>query len=477
MFSNAKQNVLTDRPLRPESEASGEPPANGADGLATDEARIEHTGLPDVSPTWELELIISGAVLVALFQLPALVDHLLRRLTPHATDRVATAIFFVAFYAKAMVFALIATFVVHLAARAYWVGLIGLHSVFPRGIRWSEMKQGVFAREVYRARMTTIPAIVSRTDNFCSVLFSFGFLVVIFVALSVLMVGMLTAISYLIARLAFGGRHMSTIWWSVVAVAFVTPILVASVDRYIGARIAPGSRVARIITGVVTFAYYANLIGLYGPIFMTLLTNVRKRVIYPVLAIVLTALITYVIGDTLVQNGLLSMNSYDYFAETEHHAVDARYYTSQRLEGDILERVPSIQSDIITEPYVRLFIPYSPQRHNPALAASCPQLRPLQPRGLQFGPLPNDARTDSAAAVALGCLARIHHVTLNGASLDSLEFRFHTDRATGLKGIIAYIPTTGLPRGRNVITVQPAPRPPDSPSPRPQRPYVIPFWL
>jgi hypothetical protein len=71
----------------------------------------------------------------------------------------------------------------------------------------------------------------------------------------------------------------------------------------------------------------------------------------------------------------------------------------------------------------------------------------------------------------------MHHVTLNGASLDSIEFRFHTDRATGLKGIIAYIPTTGLPRGRNVITVQPAPRPPDSPSPRPQRPYVIPFWL
>ena len=475
MFSNAKQNVLTDRPLHPASEATGQP-ADG-DSLAADEARVEHTGLPKVSPTWELELLISGAVLVALFQLPGIVDHLQQRLTPHAVDRVATAVFLVAFYAKAMIFTLIATFVVHLAARAYWVGLIGLHSVFPGGIRWSEMKQGALSREVYRSRMTTIPAIVARTDNFCSVLFSFGFLVVIFVALSVVTMGTLAAIAYLISRFAFGGRHLSAVWWSVIAVAFFVPIVVASLDRYMGARIAPGSRAARIITRVVTFAYYANLLGLYGPIFMTLLTNVRKRVIYPVLGIVFTLLITYVVADTLVQNNLLSVNSYDYFAETEQHAVESRYYASQRLDGEVLERVPSIQSDIITEPYVRLFIPYSPQRHNPALASTCPRLAPLQRRGLQFGPAPNDAHADSAAAVALGCLARMHRVTLNGVSLDTLELRFHTDRATGLKGMIAYIATAGLPHGRNVITVQPAPRPPGGTTTRPQRPYVIPFWL
>jgi hypothetical protein len=468
-----KQNATS---LGRESPIATEPPA-GDNGLAADEARVERTGLPDVSPTWELELIISGAVLVALFQLPALLDHLQQRLTPQATDRMATAIFFATFYGKAMAIALIGTFVVHLASRAYWVGLIGLHSVFPRGIRWDELKQGARAREIYRKRLTTIPASVARADNFCSVLFSFGFLIVIFVALSIVTIGAMSAVSYLIARFAFGGRHASVIWWTIVTLAVLVPVIVASIDRYLGDRIAPGSVTARVLERVIVVSYYTNLIGLYGPIFMTLLTNVRKRVIYPVLAFVFTGLIGYVVVDTLVRNGLLSVNSYDYFAETDQHALDYRYYASQRRDGEILDRIPSIQSDIITDPYVRLFIPYSPDRHNPAIAARCPQLQPLQQRGLQFGPAPSGARVDSAAAVALGCLARLHHVTLNGASLDTLEFRFHTDPATGLKGIVAYLPTAGLPRGKNVITVQPAPRAPTSTSKRPLRPFVIPFWL
>src|ERR1051326_3908016 len=92
------------------------------------------------SPTWELELFLSGAFVFAMLQLPALIEDLFTRLEPHTTDASAMVLFTGALYAKAIAFTLITMFLVHLVARAHWVALLGLQSVFPKGIRWDELK-------------------------------------------------------------------------------------------------------------------------------------------------------------------------------------------------------------------------------------------------------------------------------------------------------------------------------------------------
>jgi len=97
-------------------------------------------GIPDTSPTWELELLISGAVLFALFQIPSALTSFFTRIEPHATATMMSVLLVMQMYVKAIVYALIASFVVHLIARAYWVGLVGLHSVFPKGVRWENFK-------------------------------------------------------------------------------------------------------------------------------------------------------------------------------------------------------------------------------------------------------------------------------------------------------------------------------------------------
>jgi hypothetical protein len=383
----------------------------------------------------------------------------------------------VTFYSKLMVFALIASFVVHLAARAYWVGLIGLQSVFPNGVQWDHVKQGPIAKRFYRERFSPIPATIARLDNFCSVIFSFAFLIVLFFALSVLMMGSVAALAYGIAFVAFGGRHLSVILWVLLALLTVVPVVAASLDRYAASRITPDGRTARVLRGVFRVLYRTQLMNLYGPILMTLITNVKQRIVYTLMFVAFFGLIVFGLVDLLMRQGLLTVNGYDYLAETEGHAVQFRYYESQRPPGELFDLVPSIQSDIVTDRYVRLFIPYSPERHNPALAARCPGLHPLRPRGLQLATPPSGPAMDSASILALRCLTTMHAVTMNGRALDGLEFNFHTNPETGLKGIVAYISTEGLPKGKNVITVQPAPRAPGSRSRTPLRAYVIPFWI
>ena len=50
------------------------------------------------------------------------------------------------FYAKSAAVVLAVTFALHLLLRAQWIALVGMHSVFPQGIRLERMKMGPIQR-------------------------------------------------------------------------------------------------------------------------------------------------------------------------------------------------------------------------------------------------------------------------------------------------------------------------------------------
>lgn len=108
------------------------------------------------------------------------------------------------------------------------------------------------------------------------------------------------------------------------------------------------------------------------------------------------------------------------------------------------------------------------------LAERCPEVKPLQASGLRRHA--EEPAPAAAEAAVLRCLARLHRPTLNGAPVAGLQLRFTSDARTGLRGVVAYVPTAGLPRGENVLVVEAVPRPAGDRRP-PRRPYRIPFWL
>ena len=436
------------------------------------DAELAASGVPDTSPTWELELLISGAVLFALFQIPSLLNGFFARVEPHATTAMLSVLLFVQLYVKAIVYALIASFVVHLVARAYWVGLVGLHSVYPHGVRWENFKSGPVTLDVYRQRLVSLPAIISRTDNFCSVIFSFAFLLVILFGFTVVITAGYTLIAYGISYLFFHGQKTDALFLVFAALTALIPASTALIDRRFGARLSP--RAQNVLRRMVVFTYRGTAQHLTSPIFIPLLTNVGRKRITAIFYASLLGILAFVIGERLARQDQLSINSYDYFALSKNYGVDYRLYENQRSSDEEYPRLPSIQSDIVTGSYVKLFIPYVPRRHNAIMARSCPTLRPTQGRGLQFGIDPTPP--DSLAIPALECLARIHGVTLDGAPRTDLKFSFYEHPGTGIKGILTYIPADSLTRGQHVITVKQVPSPDADASSRPPSPYVIPFW-
>jgi hypothetical protein len=250
------------------------------------------------------------------------------------------------------------------------------------------------------------------------------------------------------------------------------------IDMSRGDRLEPGSRPYRTLRWLVTAAFKLNLIRFMGPMMATLATNVGRKRSTLFMVVVLTSLIALSSADRLMQSDRLSVNAYDFFGASRVHSVNYRFYENQREQGRPYPRTPSIQSDVIRDPYVKLFIPYYPRRDNGALARACPGMKPLQDRGLQIGA--DSYLPDSLVLPALDCIARVHAVTLDGTPRPDLQFAFYENPTTGAKGVLAYIPADSLARGRHTIGVVPVPPvelPTDSTARAEwKRPLIIPFW-
>jgi hypothetical protein len=433
----------------------------------------------EVSAAWELELLIAGAVTFALFQLPGSIDALRESLMVKVTGGWLAAVIFGYLYTKVIVYTLIAAFLLNLTLRAYWVGLVGLHSVFPRGVVWEAMasRAGPVTVEEYRKRHSSIPAIIARVDNVASVIFSFAFLIVVTCLFSLVASAVFGAVAWGINQLVFQGRHGIAVF-EVLALGLALPLVaVGLIDKKYGARWAPDSVAGRRLRKAARFAMRVNGSSLLGPIMFTLYTNVKKGRMMALFYVTFFGAILFAMFELFVRLGMFATGTPRYVPDDDGlRGVNPSHYESMR--GSDASPAVTIQSDVITDPYVRLFIPYNADRHDPAIATSCPGAVPMRVGRLHVAeavPAPQRPAAERAATAVLACLARMHAVTLDGAPQD-VQLRFFTHPTTGSRGMVAYLPTATLAPGPHTLTVMPPPRAPDSRNRTPLRPIEIPFW-
>lgn len=86
--------------------------------------------------TDELELIISSLTTVALFTLPGWLFERYAESYTHLSVTLVVSGTSAITLLTGLSYGLGSCFLLHLLARAYWVGMIGLRAVFPQGIDW-----------------------------------------------------------------------------------------------------------------------------------------------------------------------------------------------------------------------------------------------------------------------------------------------------------------------------------------------------
>jgi hypothetical protein len=416
------------------------------------------------TPTWEMELLISGATVFALMQLPAALDSIFLGLAPRF-DRAQSAMILMPYlYVKSAAYVLIATFILHLGTRGYWVALVGLRSVHPDGVRWDQLKWGPNYLASIRERVPSMDALVERADNRASKVFGYGIGFAVLMLAPIAIVIVTATLAHFVHRALGPDYQWLHIWNALFALLFVPFFVATLIDRFFGKRMEAGGRVARTLRSMFRGYVAAGFSSFTSFPILLFLSRIGARRG----GVVIFAGILLVIALSFLQiffQGGASIGSYDYLDPVEQgdeRTLVPEYYADQRSQGSSLSPLPYISSETVSGDYLRLFIPFRPTRDNPALAEHCPQAaQPAQER---------------APGVVLDCLALLYPLALDGVTIADPRFDRAQDPVTGLRGVVAMIRVAALVPGRHLLEVSRPPPFPRDPGEKAERPYRIPFW-
>jgi hypothetical protein len=405
------------------------------------------------SITWELELLLSGALTFALIQAPGPLDRAWARLDPFLADSIAPNAFLLYYYLKVILLTLIAAFGVHLATRTFWVAMVGLDSVFPGGVKWGKLEKGVISKAFYRARMPSVKRLVQVADSVSSVIFSGALAIVALFAGSLLLVAFAAALRVLLLGPLLGPELAGPAFWILLGALVVPPGLAQAVDRFAGSRLDPDGLPARLVRGGLAMGYWLLLMPLFLPVSLTLSTRLDSRLVTAVSTLAFTGVVGVFAVQTFAQRGVFVASSSPYIPPLEGPGtLDPVHYESLWEEMPFVA-VPSVEAPVASDPYLRLFLPYDASRDDEAVREVCPDDPAVVEPGLrrsgsraQPPPAPEMERL-------LSCVLSLWEVTLDGDPV-VLDAVFTRHEITGWPGLMAFLPLRRLSPGRHLITAE-----------------------
>ena len=438
--------------------------ANAIEQPPIDSARTQRVSFESLRErTDELELLISGISLLALIALPTwLFDHWVN-IELHLEGERLTIVTLAFQLAIGLSYTLAAAFLLHLAVRAYWVGLIGLKAVFPGGIRWDQLRSlGPITREHYQQRIVNLENSIDATDRAASIIFS----MISLIAISVIWIGSLLVVLSLLAMLigyalelsAAAVQFLINIFSAIfIGVSMLSVALDRVADKLRRADAEPAPWFKRLVRYLLLAQAVLMPMRLMMPVQLSLESNLPRKTFSLAFGLVITStLMIGVIQPKLVRT-FAPFGSYAFMPDTDiDSGMRSASYENLRGPGDRLLRVPMIPGDLVADSRLRLFLPYIPDRDNGAIRERCA-----------------DA-TSSTSRHA--CLTSLWSVALDGQPIDVKDFVAAERRDLGMRGLQGYLAMSALAPGKHELVVTW-----NSTAPKSKRDtahdYRIPFWF
>ncbi len=385
--------------------------------------------------SWEAELLVSAIGTFASFQLFSLVDWLMYVMI----DWLPPSQYFIGYlatYTGMLAVSMLTTmFILHLFLRFYWVGLVGLDSVFNDA---DQSTENSFFSPLYTAKMLAIlPKVkdtIRRVDEQCSVIFSVAFCMMVIYAYFAVLVGL-----YLIFY-NFMEPYLPQ-WLLLVPAIFIASLAV------IQSLISAVANVKRLHNNEkIQILYYhttrfQNQIFL-GPflkpilqIFMSFGANYKNKK-----GLFLLTSFCFLLG--LSASVYFSLNSKAlYFLSDDYYADETKIFSefyAHNNEDVPFLIAPEIGSEILQSQTTTLFIPifsYEKRFSRPL----CDQVF-------------TDRKDRKKSLLKMDCYHHYHQVNLNGNPL-SPSFKRMTHPLTGQMGLFAFLDVSSAQSGENLLTI------------------------
>lgn len=416
------------------------------------------------TPTWEVELLISGAAVFAMLQLPGWLSEHLLPLMPRFVEDLGLALFLIYAYLTSAAVILAITFALHLVLRAQWIALVGIGSVFPDGVRWAGLRMGRILRDTLQRHDRGASACIERADNRATVVFAFG----VMMGMTMLWLSLASALAFvaclLISMITQQTIDALYVFAGIVMLVLLPMATATLLDFMIGRRLRPGGFPHRLLVRV--FSVYSRVGIMPGFSTSRVLESHlgSRRFQWLTIAVILPVILAVALGFSTFNNSARFGNYawFPHFGSASRHVLATAHYDDQR---DVMHdpAVAYIQSEIVAGPYLKLIMPYSPERDSAALRRHCPAA--------------DLVHTDDARASAmLDCLSALHPVSLDGKPLAALHYDVASDPRTRRPALQAMIDVRALAPGRHELRVTRAPPPAGSHDHGKSRVWIIPFW-
>lgn len=389
------------------------------------------------TPTWEMELLVSGGTTFGLLQLPPVLDRMFFHAVNAASLDISELLRLLYVYAKVALITLVLTFVVHLCLRGYWVALVGMDSVYRGGVRWDRLRMGPVARRVSHAMVPTMGSAVEAADNRATRAFGVGVGFAMVMLIPALL--MLAGIGVAIAARPLVGALDASLAFAVLMTVALGPWLLASLLDGEGRRALPaGSRrerwvaAAHRVYGAVGLGRHSNL-----PLAMFVSHEGRLRMAFVAVLVMVPvlALVVAPIAST-DRSGWLDDPT---FATPRTSGALPVFYADSGADRATPLPLPSIATRVASGPYLPVFVPFVPRRHMPALRRACPAVSWTWP-----------ASPGASDQGQRDCLRRLVDLRVDGRPV-AVAFEASVDPQTGQRGFLAMLPMRGVAPGRHEL--------------------------
>lgn len=384
--------------------------------------------------SWEAELLVSAIAIFGIFQCFTLIDSLCNFFIDYLDESQFIFGYFIIISAELAISSLACIFITHFILRSYWIGLLGLNSVFPD----YSLEDTAYSK-YYTDRMINYLPKLSTTieglEELCSVLFSIGFLL-----LGIYSYIAFTNTIYLLLYTKLKDLVPETLLLLPIFIFGV--LLLIQMLLSIFANIKSFQSAEFLQKSYFISTKYTNLL-VFGPtakyflqISMIFGSNFKKKK-----GIVIFILFIFQLGAiTIVFRSESTNMSYLFKKELLDDTTQAnpQYYQPNNQRVTFL-LVPEISSDIIKEKATRLFVPIFKSEKR-SISKNCILLN-------------NDDLKDSDITQAkLTCYSKNHIVSIDDITLQP-QFSTLYHPITGQFGIATIIDLSKYQGGEHQLTI------------------------
>ncbi len=316
--------------------------------------------------SWNLELAISGVAMFAILQLPDLLESGFSYLRFNYMSQVNGMAFVLPSLAYSLIRAtchvLFVAFLANFVMRAFWVGLVGLLAVFPSGVQYDRIPFTTpYSQQRMADELGPLDRYILWLDKRCNIVFALAFQFVFFliVIASVYILGL---VIYLFVK----PNVPAEVWyWVKIALGGLYGVLMLASILLSQKRIKETPQGIRLNYGLMRVSRLM-MMGMYKHtsfITNTFYSHIRPGKLFQTVGVFMVVFCVvfffeYATDLTLMSGQSSAFNHrHLYSARIDSLYIEPTAYDNQRPDGALIGAA-SIQSDVIREPYLRLFIAY-----------------------------------------------------------------------------------------------------------------------